>query len=74
MPFLEAGVPAVLTIEGADSANANIHTAQDTMQHIDVALAREILAMNLAALATWLKPDEECSPAPDVLDEAVGRA
>jgi hypothetical protein len=44
------------------------------MQHIDVALAREILAMNLAALATWLKPDEECSPAPDVLDEAVGRA
>ena len=74
VPFLEAGVPAVLTIEGADSANANIHTAQDTMQHIDVALAREILAMNLAALATWLKPDEECSPAPDVLDEAVGRA
>ena len=62
VPFLEAGVPAVLTIEGADSANANIHTAQDTMQHIDVALARENLAMNLAALATWLKPDKECSP------------
>lgn len=72
VPFLDAGIPAVLTIEGADSANANIHTAQDTMEHIDLPLAREILTMNLAALASWLEP--ECSASPDVLDEAVGRA
>jgi hypothetical protein len=54
VPCIEAGVPAVLTIEGADSANGNIHTAGDTLDHLDLDLMHEILRMNLAALASWL--------------------
>ena len=57
VPFINAGVPAVLSIEGADSANGNIHTAADTLEHIDLDLAVEILRMNLAALAGWLRRD-----------------
>jgi hypothetical protein len=56
VPFLDAGIPAVLTIEGADSANGHIHGAQDVLAHIDLALMQEILRMNLAALAGWLEP------------------
>ena len=55
VPFIDAGIPAVLTIEGADSANGHIHTDQDVLAHIDLALMREILRMNLAALAGWLE-------------------
>jgi Peptidase family M28 len=54
VPFIDAGMPAVLSIEGADSANGNIHTAADTLDHIDLDLMLEILRMNLAALAGWL--------------------
>ncbi len=65
VPFIDAGLPAVLTIEGADSVNNNIHTANDTLVHIDYDLAMEILRMNLAFIATklnraptgqWLEP------------------
>jgi hypothetical protein len=52
VPFLNALIPAVLTIEGSDSANTNIHTANDTLAHIDYALAEQILRMNIAAVAT----------------------
>jgi Zn-dependent M28 family amino/carboxypeptidase len=51
VPFLDEGMPAVLTIEGADDANDNVHTADDTMQFVDVDLALEILRMNVAFLA-----------------------
>ena len=51
VPFISAGLPAVLTIEGADSANDNIHTANDTLTHVDDALAIEILRMNTAFVA-----------------------
>lgn len=51
VPFIDAGMPAVLTIEGADSANSNIHSDRDTLAHVDLDLMREILRMNLAALA-----------------------
>ena len=51
VPFISAGLPAVLTIEGADSANDNIHTANDTLAHVDDALAIEILRMNTAFVA-----------------------
>jgi Peptidase family M28 len=54
VPFINAAIPAVLTIEGADSANGNIHTANDTLDHIDFPLALEILRMNLATAATQL--------------------
>ena len=55
VPFINAGIPAVLTIEGADSANGHIHSAQDTLNFIDWSLAAEILRMNVAALAGWLE-------------------
>lgn len=56
VPFLDAGVPAVLTIEGADSANGHVHSAGDVMAHIDLTLMQQILRMNLAACAHWLEP------------------
>ena len=56
VPFINAGVPAVLTIEGADSANGHIHSANDTLNFLDWSLAAEILRMNAAALAGWLVP------------------
>ena len=48
VPFIDAGIPAVLTIEAADQANDRIHTAADTIDHIDVDLAYQILRMNTA--------------------------
>jgi hypothetical protein len=56
VPFINAGIPAVLTIEGADSANGHIHTATDTLNFLDWDFAAEILRMNVAALAGWLEP------------------
>ncbi|GAA1746339.1 M28 family metallopeptidase [Kocuria aegyptia] len=54
VPFIDGGVPAVLTIEGADGANDRIHTAGDTLEHIDSGLALEILRMNVAYLVQAL--------------------
>jgi hypothetical protein len=51
VPFIEADVPAVLTIEGNDEANHNIHSANDTLNHINHDLALEILRMNTAYVA-----------------------
>jgi Peptidase family M28 len=52
--FLDAGIPAVLTIEGTDDANHHIHSAGDTLDHISFDLALDILRMNLAFVATNL--------------------
>jgi Zn-dependent M28 family amino/carboxypeptidase len=49
--FIRVGVPAVLTIEGNDDANTDIHSANDTLQHINIDLAVEILRMNAAFVA-----------------------
>jgi hypothetical protein len=49
--FLDKGIPAVLTIEGADSTNDEIHTARDTLDRINFDLALEILRMNTAFVA-----------------------
>jgi hypothetical protein len=51
VPFINAGVPAVLTIEGADSANGNVHSVNDTIEHLNYDLALEVLRMNVAFLA-----------------------
>ncbi|TDD62233.1 Zn-dependent exopeptidase M28 [Kribbella antibiotica] len=56
VPFITAGIPAVLTIEGSDSANTHIHSANDTLNFLNWPFAAEILRMNTAALATWLEP------------------
>lgn len=63
VPFIDAGVPAVLTIEGADGANDAIHTAGDTLDRVDPAFAVEILRMNLGYLATaagYQEPKSDC--------------
>lgn len=51
VPFIDAGIPAVLTIEADDGANTRPHTADDTVDAVDPDLAMEILRMNLAYLA-----------------------
>jgi Zn-dependent M28 family amino/carboxypeptidase len=50
VPFITAGIPAVLLIEGNDSANAAVHTARDTLDRVDVALMTDIVRMNMAAV------------------------
>ncbi|MCZ6666573.1 MAG: M20/M25/M40 family metallo-hydrolase, partial [Gammaproteobacteria bacterium] len=54
VPFIEAGLPAVLTIEGADGANGNIHSANDLLDHLDDELTLETIRMNLGFMAAAL--------------------
>jgi Zn-dependent M28 family amino/carboxypeptidase len=54
VPFIEAGLPAVLTIEGADQANEDEHSERDQVTTISFDLALEILRMNLAFIAAEL--------------------
>jgi Zn-dependent M28 family amino/carboxypeptidase len=49
--FLDANIPAVLTIERTDDANHHIHTANDTLAHINFDLAVAVLRMNLTFVA-----------------------
>ena len=51
VPFINANIPAVLTIEGADSANHNIHSDKDTIDHINYDFALKILKMNVGFVA-----------------------
>lgn len=51
VPFIKADIPAVLTIEGADSTNHNIHSARDTLEKLDYEYGRDILRMNIAYIA-----------------------
>lgn len=54
VPFLDAAIPAVLTIEGADGANDRVHTDQDLARFVDDELAVQILRMNVAFVAEQL--------------------
>jgi Zn-dependent M28 family amino/carboxypeptidase len=54
VPFINAAIPSVLTIEGADSTNSNVHSIRDTLDHINYDLALEILRMNVAFVANEL--------------------
>lgn len=51
VPFIDADISAVLTIEGNDEANKNVHSANDTLDHVNRDLAFEILRMNTAFVA-----------------------
>ena len=62
VPFIRAEIPAVLSIEGADSATANIHSERDVLATVTPELAMRILAMDLAALAGWLVSAAEAAP------------
>lgn len=68
VPFIQAGIPAVLTIEGADSANDSIHTACDTLDKVDAAFAFETLKMNtaFAAQRAEIRPEtyDDCGCGP----------
>lgn len=55
VPFIQAGLPAALTIEGADSDNGTIHTTGDTLDRVDAELAKEILRMNVGYIAQKLE-------------------
>ncbi|PYE15129.1 peptidase M28-like protein [Williamsia limnetica] len=55
VPFIDAELPAVLTIEANDRANVYVHTAGDVLDTVDPVLAAEILTMNLAVLADHLQ-------------------
>lgn len=55
VPFIDEGIPAVLTIEGTDSANNNVHTENDTVATLDFALMTQILRMNVAICAMHLE-------------------
>jgi Zn-dependent M28 family amino/carboxypeptidase len=63
VPFIRAGIPAVLTIESADEANQNIHSARDTLNTINYDLALEIVRMNLAFVAEALGQAGATDPA-----------
>jgi hypothetical protein len=52
VPFINAQIPAVLTIEGADNANNRIHSANDTLNKIDYEITQEILRMNIGFIAS----------------------
>jgi hypothetical protein len=52
--FIQAGIPAVLTIEGADHTNTAIHSEHDTLDRIDYDLMLEIVRMNTAFVASAL--------------------
>ncbi|GAA4287654.1 M28 family metallopeptidase [Georgenia daeguensis] len=54
VPFIDAGLPAVLTIEDNDRVNTDVHTAGDVLATLEPALALQILRMNLAVLAERL--------------------
>ncbi|MCC4771631.1 M20/M25/M40 family metallo-hydrolase [Methanosarcina sp. DH2] len=62
VPFINELIPAVLTIEGTDSSNINIHTANDTLDHINYGLALDIVRMNLAVTFRLLGVNESQSP------------
>ena len=74
VPFLDAGIPAVLTIEGADSADTAIHGERDVLGTVTPQLALEVLRMDLAALVGWLEPSGPLPrPAGPVASRAPGR-
>lgn len=45
VPFIEAGIPALLAIEGADNANEDVHSERDALTTVNYPFAAEILRM-----------------------------
>jgi len=54
VPFIGVNVPAVLTIEGFDKTNKDVHNGNDTLDRINHDLMHEILRMNTAFVAEKL--------------------
>jgi len=51
VPYLDAGIPALLTIENDWSQYPDYHSTTDVPANLTIAMAEEILKMNVAALA-----------------------
>jgi Peptidase family M28 len=64
VPFIDAGIPAVLTIEAGDSSNSNIHGPNDTIDKIDSDLLTAIVRMNTGFIAERAVARKE-EPMPD---------
>ena len=64
VPFIQAEIPAVLTIEGADSANSAIHTGEDTLDKVDAGFATQILQMNAGFVAAQAQVVAEVAQPP----------
>jgi Zn-dependent M28 family amino/carboxypeptidase len=62
VPFIEWGIPGVLTIEGADSTNPRVHTVRDRPEHLDLELAVEIVRMNVAFVAATIGVSATAGP------------
>jgi len=58
---INAGLPAVLTIQGGDESNDRIYIASDTLDHINSDLALRILRMNIACIAQELGDSDQQS-------------
>jgi hypothetical protein len=54
VPFIDAGIPAVLTIEAADGTSTRPHTADDVVAAVDPDLALDIPRCDLAYLVEAL--------------------
>ncbi|WP_247828943.1 M28 family metallopeptidase [Arthrobacter antioxidans] len=70
VPFIDANLPAVLTIEGEDQLNIDEHTPRDTLAELDTPVAISILRMNTAAVAAMLgasaeRSDDDSKPGRD---------
>lgn len=57
IPFIEKGYPALLTIEGSDSSNKDIHTEYDKLNLINYGLMSEILLANLMCSDYYLNKE-----------------
>ena len=57
VPFINEGLPAVLTIEGDDSQNSVIHTPDDVLSLINADYAEKILKMNVGYIASLMVDD-----------------
>lgn len=66
VPFIDAGIAAVLTIEGANSANDAVHSGQDTLDRLDMDYATQILRMNAGWLAAEAGIMAAIQPTPPV--------
>jgi Zn-dependent M28 family amino/carboxypeptidase len=51
VPYLETGIPALLTIENDFWSYPFYHTTNDLPEHITIEMGEEILKMNVAAMA-----------------------
>lgn len=53
MPFINRGMPALLTIENDWNIYPHYHKTTDTISQVNLDMGREVIKMNVAVLASW---------------------